>query len=117
MKLYIKGGLIKSPKAESKKVKIYISGPITHDPDYLQRFIDVQHGLTEKGYAVINPALIGANLPDETSYSEFMQLSYTLLDMSEAVLMLDGWKESNGARLEFARAVDSKKVIFFENYG
>ena len=44
---------------------IYISGPITGTPDYMERFEKAEKELTENGYSVINPAKVNAMLPQD----------------------------------------------------
>ena len=39
-------------------MKIYISGKITGTTDYMDRFGNKQRELEQKGYEVVNPALI-----------------------------------------------------------
>ena len=47
----------------------YLSGPITGHKNYRQQFARAAGTLKEMGYAVINPAELGAALPlDQMSY-------------------------------------------------
>lgn len=47
----------------------YLSGPITGQKNYRQQFARAAGTLKEMGYAVINPAELGAALPlDQMSY-------------------------------------------------
>ena len=48
---------------DKKKVKIYLSGPISNTEDYVERFDKAAEQLIEMGYTVINPARVGLNLP------------------------------------------------------
>lgn len=83
---------------------IYISGPITRTDDYMERFTAVEKELTEKGYAVVNPARYNAQLPEETTYKDYMRVSLALLEACSSIYMLNGWQDSKGARLEHAYA-------------
>ena len=49
-------------------MKIYISGAITGTDDYMERFEKAEKELAEKGYSVVNPAKVNAQLPEDTSY-------------------------------------------------
>lgn len=49
------------------KERIYVSGAITGTDDFMERFAKAQKELEEKGYSVINPALINSNMPKDTS--------------------------------------------------
>lgn len=85
-------------------MKVYISGPITDTNDYMERFAKAQEYLESKGFSVVNPALVNSNLPDDTTYEEYMKMSFTMLDMCDHIYMLRGYETSKGALKELARA-------------
>lgn len=93
--------------------KIYISGKITGTDDYMERFERAERLLTDKGYTVINPAKINSNLPPNTSHEQYMNMSYTMLDMADAIFMMNGWRNSVGACMEHGYAV-AKKIRIIE---
>lgn len=95
-------------------MRIYISGPITGTKDYKERFARAEKALTEIGYVVINPARVNAQLPEGTTHEEYMRTSLLMLDMCDAVFMLDGWQDSKGCNIEFKYACEKKHAIFFE---
>lgn len=90
-----------------KKIKVYVSGKITGLPkiEYLQLFRKAAERLFEEGYSVINPAVIQALLPEDTTYEQYMQMSLLELSFCDAIYMLRNWQDSNGAKkeLEYAR--------------
>ena len=94
--------------------KYYISGPITGTANYIERFAVEEKELTERGYSVINPAKVNAQLPDDTTYEQYMKMSLIMLDMCDTIYMLAGWKNSNGACLEYQYAKTLGKNIIFE---
>ena len=95
-------------------MKIYISGAITGTDDYMERFAKAEKGLTENGYSAINPAKVNAQLPEDTSYEEYMKMSFCMLDMCDGIYMLKGWKKSWGANRELGYAMAKNMIIMYE---
>lgn len=95
-------------------MKIYISGPITGHEDYMERFAEAEKQLTEyfENAEIINPARIHANLPESTTWEEYMKFCYLELDMVDAVCMMPGWKKSAGACIEYGYALANSLSIF-----
>ena len=94
--------------------RIYISGAITGTTDYMDRFCKAEKELKEKGFSVINPAKVNAQMPEDTTYEEYMKMSFTMLDMCEYIYMLHGWHKSTGANRELGYALGKDKVIMYE---
>ena len=86
-------------------IKIYISGKITGTTDYIQIFERAEKALSN--YIVINPAKVNEQLPIETTWKEYMQMSMTMLKMCDSIYMLKGWEDSKGARLEYNSAIEN----------
>ena len=95
-------------------MKIYISGPITGTNDYMERFNSAQKYLESKGYSVINPALVNSNLPKDTSYDDYMKMSFCMLDMCDAIYMLNEYDKSAGSKLELSRARKLRITVYRE---
>lgn len=87
---------------------IYISGKITGDGGYIEKFKAAEKKIRQqyKGCEVINPALILQTMPESTTHKEYMAISLCLLDMCDSIYMLPDWKESEGANMEYHRAVN-----------
>ena len=95
-------------------MKIYIAGPITGTDDYMLRFAAAEERLQQEGHVVINPAKVSAGMPEETSHEEYMKLAMCLLDMCDAIYLMKNWDKSKGAKMEYTRALEDRKVIAFE---
>lgn len=86
-------------------LKVYISGPITGTDDYMERFKKAEYDLRRKGYEVINPAAVNQNLPESTTWEQYMEMSLCMLKMCNAIYMLKGWAERVPApALEYCEA-------------
>lgn len=95
-------------------MKIYISGPISGTNDYMERFAEAEERLIECGYSVVNPAAVNSMLPEDTTYEQYMNMSFTMIDMCDALYMLKGWENSCGANREFGYALGQGKKISYE---
>ena len=97
-----------------KRKKVYISGPITGTKDYMSRFSTAHLNLARQGYSVVNPAMVNAMLPEDTTHKEYMAMSFAMLDMCDSIYMLDGWEKSKGAKMEFERALKNGLNIIYQ---
>lgn len=100
------------------KTKIYISGAITGVADYMKHFQSAEDEINEvyenSGVMVLNPAKINANMPEGTSYEEYMKMAFCLLEMCDTIYMLKGWEKSRGANREYGYALGKDMTIIFE---
>lgn len=97
------------------KERIYISGAITGTDDYMERFGKAQKELESQGYSVINPALVNSNMPEDTTYAEYMKMAFTMLDMCQTIYLLNGWEKSIGANMERGYAINKGKNIIHQD--
>ena len=95
-------------------MKVYISGAITNNPEYVEQFDAAEKALIEAGHEVVNPAKINMPLPESTTHDEFMHVSFALMDLCNTIFMLESWVNSNGAHMEFEYAMRRKMTIVFE---
>lgn len=70
-------------------MKVYLSGKITGDVDYRQKF---GRELRAYGYVVFNPAV----LPDGFEYEDYMSLDLLILSRCDAIYLLRDWENSPG---------------------
>ena len=80
----------------------------------MERFAKAEIELAEQGYSVVNPAKVNAQLPEDTSYEDYMKMSFCMLDMCDSIYMLTGWIKSCGANREYEYAMNKDKTIIFE---
>lgn len=82
-----------------KKLRIYVAGPMTGRPDLnFPTFHAYAHQLRRAGHDVVNPAEIN---PDTTmSWHACMRRDIAELVTCDAIYLLDGWQDSEGATLE-----------------
>lgn len=81
---------------------VYIAGPMTGKPNYnREAFAAKMKELIEQGYTVLSPHF----LPDGLQYRDYIAIGLAQVQAAEAIFMLPGWRESDGARAEFMLAV------------
>ena len=88
--------------------KIFISGQITGDQNYKDKFAKKEEELKELGYLVMNPAV----LPEGLTWEEYMRITLAMLSVCDAILMLPDWEESEGAKVELEYAVGNNFKVF-----
>jgi len=115
-------------KCEASKIKtVYIAGPMRNYKNYnFDAFDTVDARLTAEGYTTINPAAMdrlyegwGQYVPDDAVIDKdflerCMRRDLAAIFDIDAIYMLLGWEESDGAKAEHALAVCLKKMIVYE---
>ena len=90
---------------------LYLAGPISKDPDYKSKFDAAESYLaTWKGHVVLNPASLPEGLKH---YSDYMDIGLQMLKAADGIVMLRGWKDSPGARIELRAAVKRGMKVYF----
>ncbi len=89
-------------------MKIYIAGKITGVDNYKEIFGEAEARLKKMGFTVMNPAILPY---PGFEHNEYMQICLTMIDVCDAVCLLDGWEESTGACMEFYHANSNGKLI------
>ena len=91
---------------------IYLSGPISGLPD-LNRpaFAQAAAHLRALGWLVINPHELEHAAP--SGWADYMRVDLAAMMTADAILMLPGWEDSRGARLELTLARDLEMRIYY----
>lgn len=76
--------------------KIYISGPITGNPNYKEQFAAISRRLAKDGHIVVDPSVETEGL----SPRDYMRISLARLEAADEILLLPGWENNNGAKIE-----------------
>lgn len=96
------------------KTKIYIAGKITGDPNYKEKFANMESELLKMpGTVIINPA----KLPQGLTPADYARICFAMIESSNIVVFAPDYKESQGALLEmqYCRYI-GKKWSTFEEY-
>lgn len=108
-------------ETKGKRKTIYIAGPITGVDDYLVKFSRAEMYLALKiatgdlkytGF--INPAFTNRTLPTDFEHQDYMAVCFTLMDLCDGIYLLDGWKNSVGATMEYTYAKKKGMEIIYE---
>ena len=92
---------------------VYIAGKMAGEDNWnWSRFKLAESILMQKGHIVLNPADLPNNMPKE----KYMPICIAMLEASDAIYMLDGWRNSPGATLEKSYAEYQHKQIIYEDY-
>lgn len=86
-------------------MKIFISGKITGDPDYREKFAQAEREIINKGHLAMNPAI----LPAGFSHAEYMKITLAMQSVCDATYMMPGWEESEGAKAE---GIEATQIIY-----
>ena len=92
-------------------MRIYLSGPITNDPDYVNKFATADKALHAMKYQVVNPAELYRVLPADATYEEIMSIDLQLMELCEALVQLPGWEKSLGCNREYGYALAKDMII------
>lgn len=90
--------------------KIYLSGKITGDDGFAERFAKYAQKLSSDGDMVFNPAVH----PDMFTHGQFMQLDLLALSFCDTIYLMSNWRSSKGAKMEFDQARVLGLAIEFE---
>lgn len=89
---------------------LYLSGPISGNLFYGLQFSFAVIASETKGHTALNPASLPKGLKD---YEDYMKIGFAMLDAADGIVMLRGWKKSEGAKRELRYAILHRKKVFF----
>lgn len=86
-------------------MRVYLSGPMSGLPEFnYPAFKAAALQLERFGFEVVNPAENG--LPKEAAWEQHMRLDIQLMLDCDGLVMLSGWENSKGARIERRLAME-----------
>lgn len=94
---------------------VYLSGKISKNDNYKERFKVAKLFLIQIGYIVVNPAELD-EIAEGLTYEQYMQICYRLIDISDIIFMVSGWQNSKGARAELIYAKSLGKKVMYQDY-
>lgn len=119
-------------------MRIYLSGPISNNPNYMIDFANAQRELEAKGHEVINPTRLDQIFPrsitkdcepGSENYKRILSVEAQIIrSMADRVAMLKGWSKSRGARFEkevaeeegipilYAEDAESDEVLLYHDF-
>jgi hypothetical protein len=86
---------------------VFLSGAISSDNGYQDKFTYASITLQRMGYVVLNPAL----LPDGLQHDQYLRITLAMLHEADGVCAFNDWAESDGARVEIEEALHIGKPI------
>ncbi len=103
--------IFKKIKEIQKPQIVYLSGKISGDKNYKEKFEKYKKKFTAEGYIVLNPAEI--SLPEySNSWYQYMMVCLNLLKNADIIFLLDDYKDSTGALIELEFAKKMNKIIW-----
>lgn len=96
----------------SKKMIIYISGPITDDPFSEVKFEEAEQYFKSIGFKVVNPFKLDHS--KNTTWEDYMKTDIQALVECHQIYMLNDWRSSKGATLEHLIATQLKLKIIYQ---
>ena len=91
--------------------KIYLAGPMSGFENFNRdKFNQAAEKLKQLGHVVLSPAILPAGL----TQAEYMDICCAMVRCSTGLLMLDGWRKSEGATAEYYLAKKLGKDLFFQ---
>jgi hypothetical protein len=99
-----------------KPLRIFISGPVTNNPNYRNQFDNAEKFLRSCGHCVANPVHLGLEYFNDfqDGYDRCMMETVQLLIKCNAVYFIHNWRKSKGALIEEKIACSIGLIKFYE---
>lgn len=81
--------------------KWYLSGSVSNDSDFRDKFAYAEYQLEKRGFKVLNPV---KHEKDGKKWSYYMKKDIRKLTRCQGIILLEGWQNSEGAKLELTIA-------------
>ena len=91
--------------------RMYLSGPISSDPLFRDKFNRAQAQLAGMGYRVVNPANMHMVMDNRATWDDYMRIDTELLCMCDVLVQLPGWERSLGCQREYGVAYARDMII------
>lgn len=114
-------GSILLSQEQKQKIKVYISGPMTGYKNFnFLAFNQMEDEILNKlsNIEIVNPVKISKDLDSyllNASYEDYLREDFRALIDCDAVLLLEGWKDSGGCQKEVTVA-NYLNIPCFETY-
>ena len=94
----------------------YSAGTIEERDENIRKANELAKSFAEQGWAVYCPHTQSQNWENETSLSheDFLERDFEWIRRCDAIAMLEGWQESDGARREHQRAIELSMPRYYE---
>lgn len=91
----------------------FISGAITSDVNYREKFKKAQAKLVAQGHRVLNPIWLDDDIAKLT-HAQYLHIDFAMIDVAEGMYMLSDWQDSEGANKEHKHGFDNGKKMVYE---
>lgn len=101
---------------------VYVSGPYRdargsfYVHQNIERARNMAAALWAEGFVPICPHANSAHMDGAVSDATFLEGDLELVRRSDAIVLLDGWEDSEGAKAEAFLAGQLGKVVYYCNY-